>query len=249
MKTKIALLFLFIVGILFTSCQYEKRLYRNGYYVSHTSRKICEGDRSDRLLHTVKNPVSLIVDDSVENIEFSDQNTTTTNSQTKAGISNHIEPMVQNNWRPETVATAEGCETVVMKNGEEIAADVLEIGTEQIKYKKCGEADGPTIVVKNSDVFMIKYPNGTKTVIGSTSNEDPILSELSSEGGKSQLVAVLLCFFFGIIGVHRFYLGYIGIGIIQLLTLGGCGIWALIDLIMIITGDLKPKNGDYGKKF
>ena len=58
------------------------------------------------------------------------------------------------------------------------------------------------------------------------------------------MVALLLCIFVGIIGIHRFYLGYIGIGIIQIITLGGCGIWALIDLIMIITGDLKPKGGD-----
>jgi len=70
----------------------------------------------------------------------------------------------------------------------------------------------------------------------------------SKPGGKSQLVALLLCIFVGALGIHRFYLGYIGIGIIQLLTAGGCGIWALIDLIMIITGDLKPKNGDYEKK-
>jgi TM2 domain-containing membrane protein YozV len=66
---------------------------------------------------------------------------------------------------------------------------------------------------------------------------------------KSQLVALLLCFFFGVLGIHRFYLGYIGIGLIQLFTAGGCGIWALIDLILIITGDLKPKNGEYGSKF
>jgi TM2 domain-containing membrane protein YozV len=63
--------------------------------------------------------------------------------------------------------------------------------------------------------------------------------------GKSQLVALLLALFVGVLGIHRFYLGYTGIGIIQLLTLGGFGIWSLIDLILIITGDLKPKNGDY----
>lgn len=68
------------------------------------------------------------------------------------------------------------------------------------------------------------------------------------EGGKSQLVALLLAIFAGGLGIHRFYLGYTGIGIIQLLTAGGCGIWALIDAIMIATGDLKPKNGDYEKK-
>ncbi len=63
--------------------------------------------------------------------------------------------------------------------------------------------------------------------------------------GKSQLVALLLALFVGVLGIHRFYLGYTGIGIIQLITLGGFGIWSLIDLILIITGDLGPKNGDY----
>jgi TM2 domain-containing membrane protein YozV len=67
----------------------------------------------------------------------------------------------------------------------------------------------------------------------------------ASGGGKSQLVALLLVFFVGVLGIHRFYLGYTTYGIIQLFTLGGCGIWALIDLIMIITGDLKPKDGEY----
>lgn len=58
-----------------------------------------------------------------------------------------------------------------------------------------------------------------------------------------QLVAFLLCFFVGVLGIHRFYLGHIGIGIVQLLTVGGCGIWTLIDFIRIITGDLKAKDG------
>lgn len=63
---------------------------------------------------------------------------------------------------------------------------------------------------------------------------------------KNQLLALGLVWFLGIWGVHRFYLGYTGIAIIQLLTAGMCGIWTLIDLIRIITGDLKPKDGsDY----
>ncbi len=67
------------------------------------------------------------------------------------------------------------------------------------------------------------------------------------ETNKSQVVAGVLCFFLGVLGIHRFYLGYTGIGIVQLLTAGGFGIWALIDLIMICTGDLKPKGGEYKK--
>jgi TM2 domain-containing membrane protein YozV len=74
-------------------------------------------------------------------------------------------------------------------------------------------------------------------------------NKIKSGGGKSQLIAALLAFFLGAIGIHRFYLGYTTIGIIQLLTLGGFGIWAFIDFIRILVGDLKPKDGDYTDKF
>lgn len=62
-------------------------------------------------------------------------------------------------------------------------------------------------------------------------------------GQKSQLVALLLAILVGALGIHRFYLGYTAIGIVQLLTLGGCGVWALIDLIRIAMGDLGPADG------
>ena len=69
--------------------------------------------------------------------------------------------------------------------------------------------------------------------------------ESNNAGGKSQLIALILVALLGYLGIHRFYLGYTWQGVVQLLTLGGCGIWALIDLIRIITGDLKPKDGEY----
>ena len=52
------------------------------------------------------------------------------------------------------------------------------------------------------------------------------------------------CLMLGYLGVHRFYSGHTGIGIAQLLTLGGCGIWVLIDLIMILTGKYKDSEGN-----
>ena len=60
---------------------------------------------------------------------------------------------------------------------------------------------------------------------------------------KDWLVTLLLCLFLGGIGVHRFYAGKIGTGILQLITLGGCGIWTLIDFIMILTGNCKENEG------
>jgi TM2 domain-containing membrane protein YozV len=77
-------------------------------------------------------------------------------------------------------------------------------------------------------------------------NPDSI-TETKADGEKSQLTAALLCFFLGGLGIHRFYLGYTWQGVVQLLTAGGCGVWAIIDFIRILTGDLKPKDREYAK--
>lgn len=61
---------------------------------------------------------------------------------------------------------------------------------------------------------------------------------------KSFKTTILLSYFLGLLGIHRFYTGYIGIGIIQLFTLGGLGLWSLIDLISISLNKYKDKSGN-----
>jgi TM2 domain-containing membrane protein YozV len=57
------------------------------------------------------------------------------------------------------------------------------------------------------------------------------------------LPTALVAWFLGCFGIHRFYTGSIPIGLIQLFTAGGCGIWAYIDFIMICFGKYKDGQG------
>lgn len=59
---------------------------------------------------------------------------------------------------------------------------------------------------------------------------------------KNWLAALLLCIFLGGLGIHRFYVGKVGTGILMLLTAGGFGIWLIIDLIMIAVGSFTDKG-------
>ncbi len=102
--------------------------------------------------------------------------------------------------------------------------------------------------------FPVKKQQETVSTIQSIENDTLNNYELASSAqgsanNKSQLTALLLSIFVGWLGVHRYYLGYIWQGVVQTLTFGVFGIWTLIDLIRIATGDLQPKSGPYGKPF
>ena len=60
---------------------------------------------------------------------------------------------------------------------------------------------------------------------------------------KDYLIALLLSILLGQFGIDRFYMGYVGLGILKLLTAGGCGIWWLIDIVLIATKNLKDAKG------
>lgn len=84
-------------------------------------------------------------------------------------------------------------------------------------------------------------PNGAEIPV--FANGKPRVDEYGNPvSDKSRLAAALLCWFLGIIGVHRFYVGKVGTGIAMIFTLGGLGIWVLIDLIMILVGSFKDKQ-------
>ena len=72
--------------------------------------------------------------------------------------------------------------------------------------------------------------------------EQEVEQEVSDADFMTILLVCILPALIGINGIHRFMTGKVGTGVLMLLNLGGCGIWTLIDLIMIATGSFK--DGD-----
>lgn len=74
------------------------------------------------------------------------------------------------------MGTVAAQDVITMKNGEEVKANVTEVTSSEIKYKRFDNPDGPTYTIRKSDAFMIKYKNGTKEVLesgnGSASNDE-----------------------------------------------------------------------------
>lgn len=105
-------------------------------------------------------------------------------------------------------------------------SDVREKGSDEAFCSSCG-----AIIKKEAEICP---------KCGVRQKKAPANIDVSS----SWLTALLLCLFLGTIGAHRFYVGKIGTAVLMILTLGGCGIWTLIDLIMIITGKFTDSQGN-----
>ncbi len=66
---------------------------------------------------------------------------------------------------------------------------------------------------------------------------------------KKRKTTLLLCLFLGIFGAHRFYVDKNTTGLICLLTLGGLGVWSLVDCVFIACGEFDDRNGQMIKEW
>lgn len=66
---------------------------------------------------------------------------------------------------------------------------------------------------------------------------------MAAPSDKSRGIALMLSVVLGMVGAHRFYVGKTGTGLLQIVTLGGLGIWYLVDVVTIASGGFRDKHG------
>jgi thiol:disulfide interchange protein len=181
------------------------------------------------------------------------QNTTVaSHSQSKATTKTVSSEVVSSESTPMTASTEEVMPLTTSSVLEKAVAE-SSISENQVQAKQ--EISFKGHKVSSKEEFLALTPAKYKESTGNklTFKEKMVLKATQKQikknnavgGDKSHVAAILLSFFLGGLGIHRFYLGYTWQGIVQLFTLGGLGIWALIDFIRIIIKDLEPKDGSY----
>lgn len=120
----------------------------------------------------------------------------------------------------------------------------------------CGESIDKDCVICPKCGKQVKEIERQDKGIVINNNNNAVANANASIGGlanmtspKSRLVSLLLCLFLGWLGIHRFYVGKIGTGIIWLFTLGFMGFGVLIDFIIILLGSFRDKNGFWIKNW
>lgn len=159
-----------------TSNFIQKRKYNKGYFVDVFSKKqkTNEINTDSEVRANVAGTIAPTENESApkntitEENKYSDNLIASTNDNAiLASLNNEseLQNTIKNLSIKSSIQSEAECDIIILKNGSEIEAKVLEISTDEIKYKKCDNVDGPTYSIKKSEVFMIKYKNGTKDII------------------------------------------------------------------------------------
>ena len=249
-KTVILFLSLFSILILSSSCTVEKRKYQTGYHIEWRNNQTEPSKKDKFATKDIKHDsLTFTAIDSLR-AEISSASALPQFTEDDAAVAsndNYITPLPSNTNATKYYSkakAAEDCDNIILLNGEEIQANVMEVGKEEIRYKKCNIPDSPVYVLKRSEVFMIKYQNGTKDIITPANKESNII-KTEGFGLVSFIVGAIgglplgiLALIFGVISLRRIkkYPGkYKGKGFaIAGIILGLLGIIAVFILVALI---------------
>jgi hypothetical protein len=185
----------------FSSCTIQKRLYRNGYSVHWNS--INKSSESDFINNEIERSVSELKEENADFVSTSNEIVIIE----KAVISLKNENPELKKVQSKNTIDPTKCDVILLKNGEEISAKVLEITPTEVKYKRCDNLEGPTTTIYKSSIFSITYANGSKEVIKTENNTISNNNSNSNENKKNGF------------GVASLVLGILGGGVLSILAI------------------------------
>ena len=128
-------------------------------------------------------------------------------------------------------------------------ADICPVCDRSISFITKATIEGINVHVECTPDFLLnpeKYGGKAieKTEVQTEAWEDQVKAPSNSEPSDKDFVTTLLiCIFLGGLGVHRFFVDKMGTGVLMLVTLGGLGIWWIIDILLIVTGSFEDSEG------
>lgn len=200
MKIKLSLSYIALAIIIsFTSCTIEKRMYMPGYHMEWRNSKhnpntneLASKDEFRKL-----NEQSVMAEFLPEGSGKKSEPAASNTDNSIAGLSNSLLTSKKLNIKNanqirkksdfKLFKSAEGCDTIILKNGQGFKVKVLEIGPNEIKYKMCDNLNGPTYTRNRSEIYMVIYPNGTKEMIVSGSSDNRKTNETINSGSVSDI--------------------------------------------------------------
>lgn len=219
----------FALMLILSSCTLEKRIHMSGFHFEWNNTR----QNSNKTLLSTKAIVKQKPIDNEAFIQIKNEgksNNLESNENHElitSSIENTIPPIIIPNAFVEKISgnyLPEECDNIILTNGDEMKVKVIEIAINDIKYKKCENIDGPLYSIKKSEVFMIKYPNGTKDIItpyNSSVSKNERNKHKNEDGEKKGGVFSILSFCISITGIFIASLilgaGAIVFGIIGLL--------------------------------
>jgi hypothetical protein len=181
------------------ACSVQKRVYQKGFYVSNTkhhkttTRIIKKEFESERLI--IKTcALPLISDKNIELTASADNKLSFLNLHSPT----HLKPINDSL-----------CDIITLKNGDEVKATILELTPALVKYKKCGDPESPLYIAKKSDIFKIKYANGSVEVLNVEENKpipknDQNTSSSDHKGPLKTHPLAIWAFIYAILGLIPF---------------------------------------------
>jgi hypothetical protein len=192
-------LFFILPLLILFSCSVQKRKYQKGFYVSNNKHQNkIQKTVARKPKKEVENNNVVLKTNTIPFFSSEEINLSASVDNKTALLKNVRLPLL-------TKSNDSLCDIIILKNGDEVKAKVLEISPIEIKYNKCNMSDGPLYVVKKSDVFMIKYANGLKELIKTeatpTTNSPSNNTPTNSYNGplKTHSYAIL-AFIFSVLG-------------------------------------------------